>query len=69
MTRSYPDDRNLLFSPVLEFEIYFEFIMTQVMHAVHNAVTCKGGNLRICPIHLGNASQPSHTVSVEEAHV
>lgn len=49
--------------------IYFEFIMTQVMHAVHNAVTCKGGNLRICPIHFGNASQPSHTVSVEEAHV
>ena len=48
---------------------YFEFIMTQVMHEVHNAVTCKGGNLRICPIHLGNASQPSHTVSVEETHV
>lgn len=49
--------------------IYLEFIMTHVMHEAHNAVTCKGGNLRICPIHLGNASQPSHTVSVEEAHV
>lgn len=49
--------------------IYLEYIMTQAMHEAHNAVTCKGGNLRICPIHLGNASQPSHTVSVEEAHV